>query len=202
MRHLIIQPGTTARMTALYMQAKYCINTKVRHRKNSYYSRKCTKGIAENAFAFQYGIKEINLPNTVTNIGEFAFYRCDLMTDIYIPGSVTEIGEYALGYFNNLEGTKVPDFTIYGVAVLQRKLTLRKMIYLCRSRTGIHSGRRRRKRICRHSRSSYGTSLRVWKGNINGRPETGSDVEKDDVVNIQDLRKILRFVCRKIDSLA
>ena len=27
-----------------------------------------------------------------------------------------------------------------------------------------------------------------------------ADVEKDNAVNIQDLRKILRYVCRKIDS--
>ena len=162
-----------------------------------------TKGIAENAFAFQYGIKEVNLPNTVTNIGEFAFYRCDLMTDIYIPGSVTEIGEYALGYFNNLEGTKVPDFTIYGVAgsaaqtyaeengftfvEVELEYTLGDVD--ASGAVDIADLRMVLRSVC-------------GKATLTADQKLAADVEKDDVVNIQDLRKILRFVCRKIDSLA
>lgn len=162
-----------------------------------------TKGIAENAFAFQYGIKEINLPNTVTNIGEFAFYRCDLMTDIYIPGSVTEIGEYALGYFNNLEGTKVPDFTIYGVAGSAAQTYAEENGF-----TFVEVEPEYTLGDVDASGSVDIADLRMvlrsvcGKATLTADQKLAADVEKDDVVNIQDLRKILRFVCRKIDSLA
>lgn len=38
---------------------------------------------------------EINLPNSVTSIGERAFYNCTSIFSITIPNSVTSIGEYA-----------------------------------------------------------------------------------------------------------
>ena len=36
---------------------------------------------------------------------------------------------------------------------------------------------------------------------MNEMQELAADVEKDDKVDIKDLRKILRYVCGKIDSL-
>ena len=36
---------------------------------------------------------------------------------------------------------------------------------------------------------------------LNEMQELAADVEKDDKVDIKDLRKILRYVCGKIDSL-
>lgn len=90
-----------------------------------------TKGIAAFAFDGYQNLKEINIPNRVTNIGEFAFYDCGAMTSVVIPASVTEIGQMALGYrasengtrfedeseFYNVSGycEKIPDFMIYGV---------------------------------------------------------------------------------------
>lgn len=162
-----------------------------------------TKGIAENAFEYQYGLKEISLPDTVTNIGEYAFYRCDLMTEIYIPESVTEIGEYALGYLNNFLDIKVPGFTIYGYAgsaaqtyaeengftFIEVELEYTLGDVDASGAVDIADLRMVLRSVC-------------GKATLTADQKLAADVEKDDVVNIQDLRKILRFVCRKIDSLA
>ena len=39
------------------------------------------------------GCKSTEIPNSVTSIGEWAFYGCDKLTSITIPNSVTSIGD-------------------------------------------------------------------------------------------------------------
>lgn len=46
-------------------------------------------------------MKSINIPNSITSIGDFAFYGCSGLTSITIPNSVTSIGDYA---FNGCSG--------------------------------------------------------------------------------------------------
>ena len=47
-------------------------------------------------YAFQSsGLKEITIPNSVTNIDKMAFYNCSSLTSVTIPNSVTSIGSYA-----------------------------------------------------------------------------------------------------------
>ena len=41
------------------------------------------------------GITEYNIPDSVTTIGELAFYECRSLTSVTIPDSVTTIGDYA-----------------------------------------------------------------------------------------------------------
>lgn len=43
-----------------------------------------------------YGCKNTVIPNTVTKIGEDAFYKCELLTSMVIPNSVKSIGAYTL----------------------------------------------------------------------------------------------------------
>ena len=47
-----------------------------------------------NTFA-PAGITEYTVPNSVTEIGDYAFYNCSSLTSVTIPNSVTEIGDYA-----------------------------------------------------------------------------------------------------------
>jgi hypothetical protein len=51
--------------------------------------------IREGTFAFCYSLTSINIPNSVTAIGNYAFAFCTSLTSINIPNSVTAIGNYA-----------------------------------------------------------------------------------------------------------
>ena len=54
---------------------------------------------------------EINIPDSVTEIGRYAFSGCDSLERIWIPESVVDIEDYAMGY----TGSKVSEIlTIYG----------------------------------------------------------------------------------------
>jgi hypothetical protein len=51
----------------------------------------------------------INIPNSVTIIGDFAFYGCDSLTSINILGNVTDIGFRAFEDCKNLASVTLPD---------------------------------------------------------------------------------------------
>ena len=64
--------------------------------------------IGDYAFYDGNKLKSVTIPNSVTTIGECAFYSCTNLTSITIPNSVTTIGEWAFAYCNNLSGdTKI-----------------------------------------------------------------------------------------------
>ena len=50
------------------------------------------------AFRGCTNLTSINIPNSVTNIGQWAFTYCKNLKNITIPDSVTEIGKYAFGF--------------------------------------------------------------------------------------------------------
>ena len=62
--------------------------------------------IADNAFKNCKDIKGIDIPDTVTVIGSYAFY-CSGLEEITIPSSVKKIGKYALVGCKNLESIDV-----------------------------------------------------------------------------------------------
>ena len=47
-------------------------------------------------YSYSSYIKIVNISNSVTTIGDYAFCGCDSLTSVTIPDSVTTIGEYAL----------------------------------------------------------------------------------------------------------
>ena len=49
------------------------------------------------------------IPDSVTSIGEYAFYGCTSLISITIPGSVTEIDRYAFGGCTSLASIIIPD---------------------------------------------------------------------------------------------
>ena len=57
--------------------------------------------IGDMAFYQCSGLTSITIPNDVTSIGNYAFYGCSGLTSITIPNSVTSIGE---GAFQNCSG--------------------------------------------------------------------------------------------------
>ena len=52
---------------------------------------------------------DIVIPDSVTSIGNYAFYYCDSLTSVTIPNSVTSIGGSAFGYCSSLTLVTIPD---------------------------------------------------------------------------------------------
>ena len=50
----------------------------------------------------------IKLPNSLTSIGDNAFYGCGSLTSVVIPSSVTSIGAYAFAYCDSLTSVDIP----------------------------------------------------------------------------------------------
>ena len=53
--------------------------------------------------------RHVVIPNSVTKIGERAFFGCTSLQRVELPDSVTEIGKYAFGECKNLERIEIPD---------------------------------------------------------------------------------------------
>ena len=58
--------------------------------------------IGDFAFYDCSGLTSVSIPNSVTSIGWYAFYECRGLTSVTIPNSVTEIGEGAFGKCSGL----------------------------------------------------------------------------------------------------
>ena len=61
-----------------------------------------------NSFA-PAGLPEYTIPDSVTTIGNNAFYNCSSLTSVTIPDSVTTIGERAFEYCSSLISVTIPD---------------------------------------------------------------------------------------------
>ncbi|MBQ6708779.1 MAG: leucine-rich repeat domain-containing protein [Clostridia bacterium] len=56
-----------------------------------------------------FSIKSINIGDSVTSIGDLAFYYCIRVKNITIPDSVTSIGDYAFDGCESLKSVTIPD---------------------------------------------------------------------------------------------
>ena len=54
-------------------------------------------------------ITDLVIPNSVTSIGNYAFYDCSGLTSVTIPNSVTSIGSSAFGYCSGLTSVTIPN---------------------------------------------------------------------------------------------
>ena len=55
------------------------------------------------------GCKNSVIPNSVTSIGDYAFYGCSGMTELILPNSVTSIGDFAFEGCSGLTELTLPD---------------------------------------------------------------------------------------------
>ena len=67
--------------------------------------------IGEHAFD-STALTDINLPDTLTSIGDYAFYWCNLSKPITIPNSVTKIGEGTFAGCDKLPKVIIPDTVV------------------------------------------------------------------------------------------
>ena len=54
-------------------------------------------------------VKSVIIPDSVKEIGAFAFANCESLASIHIPDSVTEIGDYAFANCRSLRSIHIPD---------------------------------------------------------------------------------------------
>jgi hypothetical protein len=67
--------------------------------------------IGNSAF-FDCDLASVTIPNSVSNIGDYAFDGCTILTNVTIGSSVTSIGEGAFGYCTSLMSMTIPDSVI------------------------------------------------------------------------------------------
>ena len=60
-------------------------------------------------YAIGKTVTTFTIPDSVTSIGEYAFYNCDSLTSVVIPDGVTSIGEYAFYNCRSLTSIIIPD---------------------------------------------------------------------------------------------
>ena len=65
--------------------------------------------IGNNAFFYCANLTSITLPDSVISIGEGAFFGCSNLSNVTIPDSVTEIGGYAFEQCENLTSITIPN---------------------------------------------------------------------------------------------
>ena len=95
-----------------------------------YSIKKGVKIIANHAFSWCfYSLKSINIPDSVTSIGDGAFSECHSLKSINIPDSVTSIGDWAFSNCNSLTSINIPDsVTTIGDFAFSRCISLKSIV--------------------------------------------------------------------------
>ncbi len=65
--------------------------------------------IGNSAFYGCYSLTSVTIPDSVTSIGDSAFYDCDSLTSVTIPDSVISIGSSAFSCYTSLTSVTIPD---------------------------------------------------------------------------------------------
>ena len=78
-------------------------------KQTSYVIPNSVTSIGEYAFFACNSLAEVVIPNSVTNIGDRAFSFCSSLAEVVIPNSVTSIGEYAFFACNSLAEVVIPN---------------------------------------------------------------------------------------------
>ena len=80
-----------------------------RSKKTSYIIPNSVTNIENYAFSGCKSLTSIEIPNSVSNIGNYAFSGCKSLTSIEIPNSVSNIGNYAFSGCKSLTSINIPN---------------------------------------------------------------------------------------------
>lgn len=72
-----------------------------------------TLTVSRHAFEDNIHLTRVSLPNSVTEIGDYAFCRCGQLTEINVPGNLRIIGALAFAGDYNLKSITLPDTVEY-----------------------------------------------------------------------------------------
>ena len=61
------------------------------------------------AFAYCMNLAEVNIPDSVTSIGERAFEGCESLKKVRLPKKLAEIGEFTFFLCDNLRAVEIPE---------------------------------------------------------------------------------------------
>ncbi|WP_289764807.1 leucine-rich repeat protein [uncultured Duncaniella sp.] len=73
----------------------------------NYNIKEGTEIICDEAFWF-VSLERVEIPTSVTSIGDCAFYGCDSLQSVYIPSSVISIGDKAFMWCLSLQSVEIP----------------------------------------------------------------------------------------------
>ena len=65
--------------------------------------------IGNDAFSWCWSLQSVIIPNSVTSIGNDAFSLCESLRSVTIPDSVTSIGDRAFSHCSSLQSVIIPD---------------------------------------------------------------------------------------------
>lgn len=64
--------------------------------------------IGEDAFYYCISLTDVTIPEGVTSIDKYAFWHCEGLTSLTLPNSVTTIGEHAFCYCTSMTSVTIP----------------------------------------------------------------------------------------------
>ncbi len=120
-------PASVTSIGTPFMQSCYSVESLQVDADNLYYDSRdgCNAIIETSTNTLIAGCMNTVIPNTVTRIGEEAFWGCSGLTSIVIPNSVTSIGSDGLSYCNGLTAIDIPSSI---VLLEQRALSSRYIV--------------------------------------------------------------------------
>ena len=98
---------------AVFSCCRHLASISVSSENTIYDSRNNCNAIIETATnTLVAGCKNTKIPNSVTSIGNEAFWRCEYLTNIRIPESVTSIGERTFKHCISLKSVTIPNSVV------------------------------------------------------------------------------------------
>ena len=79
-------------------------------------------------YVYRNAVQKVEIGNSITSIGNYAFAKCSSLSSITIPNSVTSIGTYAFDSCSSLSSITLPDsVTSIGTFALDRCVSLKSI---------------------------------------------------------------------------